>query len=168
MATTNAIVRTDLMHGTDNPADLVSVKYQVSDVNTAIENGNVVVVGGLLTGEREVRKATKPTATTPLNQLALIATPEMIYDETPRKTFADFINEAGVPARGYRLRSGDVFSATMEAFGGRATLGDVVVGDIVETQADTKLNIVATLTASSTQVGKVIAKEGNYVVVAVD
>jgi len=162
-----ARVRTDLMHGTNNPADLVSVKYQVSSTDTAIENGNVVVVGDLLIGEREVYQATKPAVDSALSTLALIATPELIYDETPRATFADFRNEAGEISRGYRLRSGDVFSATMEAFGGRADLASVGVGDVVEAQADTKLKIVATITSGSTKVGTVIAKEGNYVVVRI-
>lgn len=162
-----AVVRTDLMHGTNNPADLVSIKYQVSDTDAAIENGNVVVVGGLISGEREVRKGTIPSATSTRDELALIATPELIYDETPRKTYADFRNEAGAVARGYRLCSGDIFSATIEAFGGRAALAAVVVGDIVEIAASTKLNIVETLTSGSTAIGKVIAKEGNYVVVEV-
>lgn len=162
-----AQVRTDLMHGTINPADLVSIKYQVSDVDTAIENGNVVVIGGLLTGEREVRKGTKPALTSKVNELALIATPELIYDETPRKTYADFRNEAGEVARGFRLHSGDVFSVTIEAFAGRTTLASVVVGDIVEVAADTKLKLVATATSGSTTIGKVIAKEGNYIVVEI-
>lgn len=163
-----AIVRTDLMHGTDNSADLVSIKYQVGTTDTTIQNGSVVVVGGLMTGERDVYKGTAPTATTALSKLALIVTPELTYDETPRKTFADFTNSAGAIARGIYFRSKDVFSATIEAFAGRETLAAVVVGDIVEVKADTKLNIVATLTASSTQVGTVIAKEGDYVVVRVD
>ena len=162
-----AVVKTDLMHGTKNPADLVSIKFQVSDTDTAIENGNVVVVGGLISGEREVRKGTTPAVTSTKDVLALIATPELMHDETPRKTFADFQNEAGAIARGYRLRSGDIFSATIEAFGGRDTLSAVVVGDIVEVQASTKLKIVATATSGSTTIGKVIAKEGNYVVVEV-
>lgn len=163
-----ARVRLDHMHGTENSADLVSVKYQVSDTDTAIENGNVVVLGGLATGEREVRLGTKPTATSAKSSIVLIATPELIYDESTRKTFADFRNEAGEIARGYKLVSGDVFSVTIEAIGGRATMAAVTVGDVVELAASTKLNVVETLTDSSTKIGSVIAKEGNYVVIEVE
>lgn len=162
-----AVVRTDLMHGTSNPADLVSIKYQVSDTDTAIENGNVVVIGGFISGEREVRVGTTPAKTNKASELALIATPELIYDEAPRKTYADFRNEAGAIARGYRLHSGDVFSATIEAFGGRTAITNVKVGDIVEAADSTKLNLVETLTSGATAIGKVIAKEGSYVVVEV-
>lgn len=163
----HAIVRTDLMHGTDNAADLVSLKYQVADVDTAIDNGNVVVLTGLVIGQREIRLAKVPAADSKLDELVLVATPELIYDESTRKTYADFTNEAGKVARGYRLRSGDVFSATIEAFGGRTALSAVVVGDIVETQAGTKLKLVNAATAGSTTVGKIIAKEGNFIVVEV-
>lgn len=163
----HAVVRTDLMHGTVNPADLVSVKFQLADTDTAIDNGNVVVVGGLMEGEHDVRVATTPKADSLLNQIALVVTPELIYDETPRKSFADFYNEAGDIARAYRLRSGDIFSVTMEALDGRADLSAVEVGDAVELQASTKLNVVATATAGSTVVGSVISKEGNYVVISV-
>lgn len=162
-----AKVRTDLMHGSENIADLVSVKFQVSNADTAIENGNVVVVGGLVSGETNVYTATTPAANSALSTLALIATPELIYT-TPDKDYTKFRNEAGEIARAYRLRSGDIFSATIEAFGGRATLDAVVVGDVVECQASTKLKLVPSLTTSSTRVGEVIAVEGDYVVVRVD
>lgn len=162
-----AVVRTDLMHGTDNPADLVSLKYQVADVDTAIENGNVVVLGALASGQREVRLAKAPAADAAFDSIVLVATPELIYDESTRKTFADFQNEAGTVARGYRLRHGDIFSDTIEAFGGRAKLADVKLNDIVELQASTKLKLVETATANSTRIGTVIAKEGNYIVVEV-
>ena len=162
-----AQVRTDLMSGTTNPADLVSVKYQVSGVDTPIENGNVVVVGGLVDGSTNVFVGSTPTAKSGLDSLILIASPEVIYDTGSYKTYADFRNEAGEIARGYRLRKGNCFSATMEAFGGRAKLADVVVGDVVELQAGTKLKIVAASTTDSTKVGEVIAKEDDMVVVRV-
>lgn len=157
-----AIVRTDLMSGTKQPADLVSVKYQVSSVDTAIENGNVALVGALATGEREVYLASAPAADSALNDIVLIATPELNYDER-LKNLNQFRNEAGEIARGYRLRSGNIFSVTAEAL----TASTPAVGNIVELQAGTKLKVVATLTASSTKVGTVIAIEGDYIVIRV-
>lgn len=157
-----AIVRTDLMSGTKQPADLVSVKYQVSTVDTAIENGNVALVGALATGEREVYLATTPAADSALNDIVLIATPELNYDER-LKNLNQFRNEAGEIARGYRLRSGNIFSVTAEAL----TATTPAVGNIVELQADTKLKVVSSLTSGSTKVGTVIAIEGDYIVIRV-
>lgn len=164
----HGVCRLDLMHGTNNPADLCSFKYYVSTTATAIDNGNIVVLDSLMTDNREVYKAVAPAVTSNLGQIALVASPELMYDETPRKTFADFQNEAGSVCRGHILRSGDIFSVTIDAVGGRATLAAVVVGDIVECAASTKLNIVATATSGSTVLGKVIAKEGNYIVIRID
>lgn len=157
-----AIVRTDLMSGTKQPADLVSVKYQVSSVDTAIENGNVALVGALATGEREVYLASAPAADSALNDIVLIATPELNYDER-LKNLNQFRNEAGEIARGYRLRSGNIFSVTAEGL----TATTPAVGNIVELQAGTKLKVVATLTSGSTKVGTIIAIEGDYIVIRV-
>ena len=86
-----AIVRTDLMSGTKQPADLVSIKYQVSSVDTAIENGNVALVGALGTGECEVYLASAPTATSALEDVVLVATPELNYDERD-KEFLNYLS----------------------------------------------------------------------------
>ena len=52
-----AVFRSDLMSGTTVGADLVSVKYMgPGAIETAIENGNIVKLDGLMTGEREVYK----------------------------------------------------------------------------------------------------------------
>jgi len=58
-----AVIRTDNMSGTEHGYDLVSGKYVVSNAETAIENGCVVVVGALLTNEREVRSLSTPRQT---------------------------------------------------------------------------------------------------------
>lgn len=113
----HAIVRTDLMHGTDNRADLVSIKYMGSngETPTAIDNGNILKAGALMKGEREILVGTDVAADTPLDDIVLIATPEVMYDERKRN-LEDYENEAGKVCRGYRLRPGDVFSVTKEAF----------------------------------------------------
>jgi hypothetical protein len=160
-----AIVRTDRMEGTVNPNALISCKYLPSATATAIENGNVVLVGGLVSGEREVFTATTPAANSSLSKIALIATPEVVADER-KKNLNEFRNEAGKIARGYMLRSGDIFSVTAEAvtpISGTAP----AVDQVVELDASTKLKLTATLTSGSTQVGTVIAIEGNYIVIKV-
>lgn len=156
-----AVVRTDRMFGTDNRAGLVSVHYKTATgdrgalENAAIQNGNVVKIGALETGSREVYVGTTPAANDSIGAIALIASPEVIYDER-KKNLDDFINEAGKIARGYRLHSGDIFSVTKDALDGAAT---PAVGDVVELKAGTKLNVKTAATGAtggSTVVGTII------------
>lgn len=157
-----AVVRTDLMTGTDVRADLRSVRYMGADGNTptAIENGHVVKLSALMAGERELWKGVDVAATDALNDVVLIATPEVMYDER-KKNLDDFINEKDRDCRGYVLHSRDIFSVTAEALDAAAT---PEVGNLVELAAGTKLKVVATATDKSTQVGKVIDinKVGRY------
>jgi len=153
MANVHAVVRTDRMEGTGDRNSLVSIKYIVSTTPTAIENGNVLKRGALVDGEREVFAGATPAADDALEDIVLVATPEVMYDER-KHNLDDFINEADKIARAYHLRKGDIFSVTKEALDGAAT---PAVGNIVELKAGTKLNVVASLTADSTQVGKIIA-----------
>lgn len=156
---TYACVRTDNMSGTVQGKNLVSLKY-----NGEIENGSVVVVGGYIDGEREVRNATAPAKDSTLRDLALIATPEVIKDKD-YYSIANFINEDGDICRGYRLISGDIFSLTKEAFADGASLKKDAV---VELLADsTKLNAVDTATEATTTVGKIILIEDGWYVVEV-
>ena len=157
-----ARVRTDKMSGTTVSKDLVSAKYMGSgSTETAIENGRIVLIEGLLANERELRKAVTPAANSPLSALALVATPEVVKSKG-FQTIGDFKNAAGDAIRCYRLTSGDNFSVTAEALDNAAT---IAVGDIVEAQADTKMKVVAAatgLTSGSTKIGTVLAKEGDY------
>lgn len=161
-----AVVRTDKMFGTDNRVGLASAKYLGSgSTATAIENGNVVKLVELLTidstaqtYEREIYKAVTPAASDDLGVIALVATPEVMYDET-KKDLDQFRNEAGDIVRVYRLHSGDIFSVTAEAIQGTAARGSVI-----ELQAGTKLKAVSSATNGSTVVGKCIevAPAGKY------
>lgn len=156
-----AYVRTDNMSGTTVTKDLASAKYYENEVEKAIENGNIVTLGNYISGEREVRKATAPTATTVLRDLYLVATPEVVKDKN-YYGLGDFINEAGTIIRCYRLTPGDIFSVTKEALDGTAA-----VGSIVEAQAGTKMKVVASATDSTTTIGKVVALEDEYIVIEV-
>lgn len=155
------VVRTDNMQGTDVREGLVSIEYLASGTTpTAIENGNVLKVGGLMTGEREIRVGTAVAANTPLKEVVLVASPEVNYDPL-HPGLDEFINAAGMPARGYRLHSGDIFSVTKDALAGAET---PAVGNVVELAAGTKLSVAASATANSTVVGSIIAIEtvGKY------
>ena len=84
-----ACVRTDNMSGTVLGKNLVSAKF-----DSEIENGNIVVIGGLLEGEREVREATTPAADSELRNLALVASEEVVK-EKGKNTLAEFRTEEG-------------------------------------------------------------------------
>lgn len=160
----HAIIRTDLMMGTTVGTYLASLRYMGADGNTAteIDNGNVVAVGNLMEGEREVRVATTPTAKTALKDVAVIAAPEVFYDERKRE-LEEFTNEAGKTVRGYFLHTGDMFSVTAEALN-IASGATPAVGYAVELMAGTKLNVAQAATSGSTQVGVIhaIEKAGRY------
>jgi hypothetical protein len=160
-----AMVRLDRMHGTDNAGDIVSLRYSPSGTDTVIENGNVVLLGALDTSNREVYVAGTPARDSALAKIALVASPEIVADER-YKSLSDFRNAAGAIARGFMLRSGDIFSVTAEAvteISGTAP----AVDQVVELQAGTKLKLTASLTSGSTQVGSVYAIEGDWIVVRV-
>lgn len=157
-----AVVRTDKLMGTDVRSMLESVKFLGSDgaTPTAIENGNVLKVGALeaidaAAGvyEREVKVGSVPAASDKLDDIVLVATPEVMYDERKR-SMTEFRNEAGAIVRGYHLHSGDIFSVTKDALDGVAT---PATGNAVELKAGTKLNVAASATSGSTQVGKILA-----------
>jgi len=171
MATTvHAVVRTDNMAGTDVLAQLVSVMYMGADGKTAtdIDNGNVVLLNGHVSGEREIYNAITPKADSAIGEVVLLATPEIRYNEL-EKSLEDFYNEANKPGRAYHLHSGAYFAVTKAALTGAET---PAVGNIVELAADTKLNVATSATSGSTAVGKIDAIETagprTYYVIKID
>lgn len=147
----HAVVRTDLMWGTDVRSGLVSIKYMGSDGETAteIDNGNVLKVGDLMDGEREIYTGTDAAADDAVTDVVLIASVEVMYDERLHN-LDDFYNEADTVCRGYRLHSGDVFSVTADALDGTPA-----VGSTVTLAAGTKLAV----DGSGTTVGTIIEEE---------
>lgn len=115
--TAYTVVRTDLMSGTVQPADLVSCRVYDADDETqiAVENGTIVELEGYEDGQREVFKAKLATAKSDLNKCVLIASVEVMYDERKRN-LDEFTNEAGAICRGYVLRSRNMYSVTKEGF----------------------------------------------------
>lgn len=139
-----AIVNLDRMSGTEDSSQLLSVKfYDGNNDEAAIENASIVKIGGLLDGEREVRKATTPAGTETLKEIALIANPEVIYDESVRHGLEDYINVAGQVVRAYRFHQNDGFSATAEAFDTTPAKGKYIV-----LQAGTKMKVSSTATGT--------------------
>ena len=161
-----AVVRTDNMYGVDVRAALVSVKYMGEDGSTptAIENGNVLKIGALIDGEREIYVGGAVAADDKINDVVLVASPEVMYDER-KKNLDEYINDAGRACRGYHIHSGDIFSVTKEALAGVAA---PAVGNVVELAAGTKLNVVTKATGA-TVVGTIIAVDvvGRYTYYAI-
>lgn len=123
----HAVVRTDKMAGTDVRSFLASVKYLGVDgkTETEIDNGNIVELGDLISGEREVYAAKAPTESFDMGTMGLVANPEVMYEEGKRD-LADYYNEAGKIIRVYKLYPGDIFSVTEEAFDGKVEKGAFV------------------------------------------
>jgi hypothetical protein len=112
------VIRTDLMSGVKQPADLVSLRFYGADDKPAdVENGAIVKLMGYEDGEREVYKAVAASAGDDLNECVVVASEELLYDERLRG-LENFVNEAGTIARGYILRSRNIFSVTKEGFVG--------------------------------------------------
>ena len=156
-----ACVRTDNMSGTIMAKDLLSLRY-----NEDIENGNVLEIGGLEEGEREVREGKTPTASSELGKIALVASEEVVKDKSFAPV-ASFKNIKGDIIRGYRLTPGDIFSVTIEALN-CASDYEVTVGTVIELMEGTKLNAVASATEGSTVVGEIIAIEDEGYVIEVN
>lgn len=113
-----AVIRTDLMSGTKQPADLVSLRFYDAEGNQAeVENGVIVELQGYEDGEREIMKAVAAKAGADLNECAIVAGVEVMYDEH-KKNLDEYINEAGKAVRGYIPRSRNIFSVTKEGFVG--------------------------------------------------
>ena len=130
-----AVIRTDLMSGTDVAADLVSLRVYSGNDKIAVENGVIVELQGYETGEREVMKAKLATSSSPIEKCAIVAGVEVMYDEH-KKSLDEYINEAGKAIRGYIPRTRNMFSLTAEGFVAAPT----AVGDTVGIGANGKLD----------------------------
>lgn len=123
------VIRTDLMSGTKQPADLVSLRFYDAQGKVAeVENGTIVELQGYETNQREVMKAVAATADSDLNDCAVVAGVEVMYDEH-KHDLGEYVNEAGKAVRGYIPRSRNMFSVTKDGFvGGTAPAKDAKVG----------------------------------------
>lgn len=155
------VIRTDLVSGTKQPADLVSLRfYNAEGEKAEVENGVIVHLQGYEEGEREVRKAVAATAGADLNECAIIAAPEVMYDER-LKNLEDFINEKGKAVRGYIPRSRNTFSFTKEGF---------VNGVVPTVDAEVGIGANGKIDAAGTGLGKCVHIEqvGRYTFYAIE
>lgn len=149
------VIRTDLMSGVRQSADLVSLRFYNAEGKVAeVENGVIVELKGYEEGQREVMKAVAATSASDLNDCAIVAGVEVMYDER-KHNLDEFINEAGKATRGYIPRSRNLFSVTKEGF----------VGGIVPTvEAEVGIGEGGKIDADGTGLGKCVHIEiaGRY------
>ena len=155
MADKYCVIRTDLMSGTKQFADLVSLRFYNAEGEVAeVENGVIVELQGYEEGEREVMKAVAATASSSLNDCAIVAGIEIMYDER-KHNLDEFINEAGKAVRGYIPRSRNLFSVTKEGFVG---------GTVPPVEAEVGIGEGGKIDAAGTGLGKCVHIEiaGRY------
>ena len=96
----------------------------------ATDNGTAVTLSALATGERELWVAATATAETKKEDIYIVTTPELIYDESKRYNLSDFyngINDSAtekVPMRVCKLEKGDLFGLTEEVLSKKPVAGD--------------------------------------------
>lgn len=149
------VFRSDLLSGTAQEADLVSARvYDASDNTIAVENGTIIELKGLESGQREVHKAVLASSSSALSDCVIVGTPEVFYDER-QKNLDEYINEAGKIVRGYIPRSRNMFSVTKEGF---------VDGTVPAVDGEVGIGADGKLDASGTGFGTCVAIEtaGRY------
>lgn len=148
----HTVVRLDNLDGQDVHAVMRSVRmYDSNNKTIDVDNGVIAELSGLETGKREVYKGTFATSDSDLAKCVLIATPEVMYDER-KKSLDEFFNPAGLAARGYILRAGNIYSVTKEGF----TTGSGTTPVVPEKDAEVGIGTGGKLDASGTGFGTCI------------
>ena len=155
------VVRTDSIKAT-KAGNIKSGRFYVTNTPTAIENGNIVKLDSLISGQRDLWKVVAPGAIAAAN-CYLVTTPEIIYDESLKSTVAleNFRNAAGANITLMPLEVGDTFSISDECITPINNADDIpAVDSFVTPSADgTKFTEVATIGANEVFYGKIIARE---------
>lgn len=154
------VVRTDSIKAT-KAGNIKSGRFYVDTTATAIENGNIVKLDSLISGQRDLWKVVAPGAITAAN-CYLVTTPEIIYDESLKSTGAleNFRNAAGANITLMPLEVGDACSVSDECITQLAGELTPTVGSFVTPSATgTKWTEVASIAANEVFYGKIIARE---------
>lgn len=122
---------------------------------STIDNGSLVNLGALISGETDVYTAATPvTATLATEEALLVYSPEVTY--TPGTHLKDFTNLADTPARAYHVTVGDVITITDDGID-----GTTVVGEYVITQ-DGSFSPIANSTIGSTRFSAIVIEKGYF------
>lgn len=129
-----------------------AVDYRFAVMANDIENGHVVGLKNLKENERDLWIAEAPTAAA---NLWLVTGVELMYQEAPLKSAADYINETGHPFRVERVLAGGIYAISTEGLTIAKEDTDLKVGSVV-TFASGAHKLTVAASASSNVVGKVI------------
>ena len=155
------VFRSDAIKAT-KAGNIKSGRYYVGTTPTAIDNGCIVKLDSLISGERDLWKCVAAGAVTAPN-LYLVATPEIIYDETLKSSGAldKFQNAAGANITLMPLEVGDTFSISDDCITPINDDDDIpAVGSYVTPAATgVKWAEVASIAKSEVFYGKIIARE---------
>ena len=155
------IVRTDAIKAT-KAGNIKSGRYIVNTTETAIDNGCIVKLDGLISGQRDLWKCVAPGGATTSN-LYLVASPEIIYDESLKSSGAldKFQNAAGANITLIPLEVGDTFSISDDCITPINDDDDIpAVGSYVApATTGVKWAEVASIVQNEVFYGKIIARE---------
>ncbi len=158
---TYGVVRTDSVKAT-KAGGIKSGRYYVSTTATAIDNGCIVKLDSLITGQRDLWKVVAPGAVTTSN-CYVVATPEIIYDETTKagQALDQFQNSASANITLIPLEVGDTFSISDACITAINDDDDLpAVGSYVAPAASgVKWAEVASIAQNEVFYGKIIARE---------
>lgn len=162
------VINTSLCKAT-KAGNILSGRYFVGATPTQIENGNIVKLDSLISGEDNLWKVVAAGDITTGN-LYVVATPEVIYDEglTSDGALDKFINPAGTNITLVPLEVADEIEITDECITPINDDDDVpAIGSLVEVPAaGTKWLETATLTSTVVFYGKIVGrklyKNGKY------
>jgi len=145
----HGVFRSDNMMGTTVGTHLVSLRH-----NADIDNGHILAIGELEEYSREVHIASIPVVSTPLAQLAICGSEEIIKD-VPSHDIFEFYNKADTLIRGYRFSQHDIFSVTKNCLVNEGVGAEV--GQFATIANGTRMLLSAT--EVGTVIGRVIAVE---------
>lgn len=121
-----------------------------------LDNGSVVVIGGLAGVGGEVVTAATPTDVKN-EEILLVASPEQVYDN-PREGILDFYNKAGERARAFHFTVGDIVTVTDNMINGTSVVGEY----LIPANGSNKLTAASDLSDETRFAAVVIAKEKIY------
>lgn len=90
-----------------------------------LKNGAITVIGGLVTGQREVVQGATPVDVI-TEEILLVASPEIVY-EKEKHNILDFVNKAGERYRAYHFTIGDIVTITDDMITGTSVVGQYLI-----------------------------------------
>jgi hypothetical protein len=142
----HGVVNVSRASGTENSTDVYSVIVENGSVPIECDNGTIVNLGKYKvlsdqvgTENLEVYVATvNADAPTDNATLAIVASPELIYDECTHHALSEYYNEAGKVVRAYALTERSCFGLTAECF---SNPDDLAVNRYVTLGTEGKLTV---------------------------